>query len=527
MSKTGDIAKVSAKGSFHMLWGLIVSTIISSVGVIFIARLLGSDLYGLYTVVLTVPTAVSIFRDWGITSAIVKFTAQFRAEDRADEIRSIFLTGLIFEVAVGLALTVLSFFLANFIAIDVFNRPLIAPLIQIASLSILATGLVSAATSVFTGNERMELNSIMLVFQSIIKTLLIIGLVILGFSTAGATIGYTVGTVIAGVIGVALIKTIYTQLPKPASARHEIKAYLTAMLTYCLPLSIGTLIASLLAQFYAFLLPIYYAADNVQIGNYGIATTFVVLITFFATPVTTMMFPAFSKLDAKKDKETLGNIFQYSIKYASLLVIPATALVMCLAEPAVQTLFGTTYTTAPLYLALLAIQYLLTAFGLLTVSGFLNGQGETSFSLKLSIITALFGFPLGYFLIMNFGVIGFIAVTIIDGVPSLILSLFFINKKYGLSVDWWSSLKILSSTLLSSAITYLVLSELSFTRWIELLLGACIFIVVLLPLMLLSRSITRSDIANLRFMAKGLGSLSGIIDKILTLIERLITILRL
>ncbi len=77
MSKAGDIAKVSAKGSFHVLWGLVISTIISSVGTIFIARLLASDLYGLYTVVLTVPTMIQVFRDWGVNYAMVKFTAQF------------------------------------------------------------------------------------------------------------------------------------------------------------------------------------------------------------------------------------------------------------------------------------------------------------------------------------------------------------------------------------------------------------------------------------------------------------------
>jgi O-antigen/teichoic acid export membrane protein len=86
MSKTGDIAKVSAKGSFHLLWGLILSTVISSVGVIFIARLMGSDAYGLFTVVLTVPAIISLFRDWGVNSAMIKFTAQFRAEGRTDEI---------------------------------------------------------------------------------------------------------------------------------------------------------------------------------------------------------------------------------------------------------------------------------------------------------------------------------------------------------------------------------------------------------------------------------------------------------
>lgn len=526
MSKTGDIAKVSAKGSFHLLWGLIISTVIQSVGIIFIARLLGSELYGLYTIVLTVPTIVSIFRDWGINSAMVKFTAQFRAEGRTNEIRSIFATGLLFEIAMGLTLTVISFFLSGFIATSVFNRPTIAPLIQIASLTILANGLVNAASAVFTGYEKLELNSIMLVCQSIIKTCITIGLVILGLSATGATIGYTAGTVIAGLIGVALIMLIYTQLPKPTSSKHEIKAYFTAMLTYCLPLSIGTVITALLAQYYTFLLPIHYA-NNVEIGNYGIAINFVVLITFFATPITTMMFPAFSKLDAQKDKETLGNIFRYSIKYASLLVVPITAIIMSLAEPAVQTLFGNTYTTTSIYLALLAIQYLYTAFGNLTINNFLNAQGQTGYYLKMALLTGIVGFPLGYILIMNFGVLGLIITTLVAGLPSLALTLRFIKKTYSLTVDWGASLRILFASLFSGAITYFVVSELVFASWLRLLLGVCLFVVLVVPALLLSRAVSRSDISNLRLMASGLGKLGKIVDKLVSIIEHLMIFLRL
>lgn len=527
MSKTGDIAKVSVKGSFHLLWGLIVSTVISSVGVIFIARLLGSDLYGLYTVVLSVPLFIGIFRDWGINAAIVKFTAQYRAEGRIDEVRSIFLAGLIFRVAIGLVLSFLSFFLADFIASAVFSRPFIAPLIQIASLSILTSGLINAATAVFTGYERMALNSIMLVCQSIFKTATIIGLVILGFGAAGATIGYTVGTVIAGLIGIAFIKVIYSQLPKSASPSHEIKAYLSAMLTYGLPLSIGNVIINLLPRFYAFLLPIYYLTDNVQIGNYGIAVDFVVLITFFATPVTTMLFPAFAKLDAKNDKDSLRNVFRFSIKYASLLVVPAATLVMCLAEPAVQTLFGTTYAAAPLFLALLAVQYLYTAFGSLSVPAFLNGQGHTGMFLRMGLLTGVIGLILGSILILNFGVLGLVATTLVASIPSLIMALAFIRRTYGLTVDGGYSLRLLISSLLAAAVTYFVVSELVLASWAELLVGVCIFFVVLVPLLLLSRSVTRGDIANLRFMAGGLGGLGGVIGKLLRLVERLMDFLRL
>ena len=87
MSKAVDIAKVSTKGSFHALWGLATSTVILSVGTILVARLLGSDLYGLYTVVLTPTQLIALFVDWGITTAIIHFTAKYRVEGRTEEIR--------------------------------------------------------------------------------------------------------------------------------------------------------------------------------------------------------------------------------------------------------------------------------------------------------------------------------------------------------------------------------------------------------------------------------------------------------
>ena len=527
MSKAGDIAKVSAKGGFNVLWGLVISTVISSVGVIFIARLLGSDLYGLYAIVLTAPNLIMIFRNWGVNSAMIKFTAQYKAEGRAEEVRSIFLSGLIFEIALGLILSVISFMFSDFLATSVFNRPAIAPLIQIASFSILTGGLISAATAAFTGVERMALNSVMIICQSIIKTLLVIALVIVGLSISGAIIGFMTASLIAGLIGIALMWTIYKNLPKPITLKLEIKAYIKEMLKYGVPLSISTIIAGFLTQFYAFLLPIYYVTNNSMIGNYGIAQTFVVLIGFFATPITTMLFPAFSKLDPQKDKETLKNVYQFSIKYASLLVVPVAALVMSLAQPAVSTLFGATYETAPLFLALLSVSYLYTAFGNLSTGNLINSQGQTKLILKLTLLTIAIGFPMGLVLILQFGVIGLIITSLTAGLPSLFISLFWIKKHYSVTVDWGSSARVLLSSTISGALTYAVISQLEFASWIRLLLGVAIFVLVLVPALLFTRSITKSDVRNLRFMVGGLGILSGLINKVLSLLEKLIIALRL
>jgi O-antigen/teichoic acid export membrane protein len=520
MSKAADMAKVSAKGSFHLLWGLVISTVISSIATIFVARLLGSDLYGLYGIVMISPALIGVFRDWGINSAMVRYAAQFRSEDRESEVRNVLISGVFFEVAVGMGLSAISFGLSGYLATEVFHRPEIASLIQIASISILAGGLINAASAAFIGIEKMELNSIMLICQSIIKTALMITLVIFGLGSSGAVLGYTVAMVISGLIGVALVWTQYKNLPKLSNVKLEIKAYTKSMLTYGVPLSLSTIVSGFQGQYYAFLLPIFYVTDNTAIGNYGIASTFVILISFFATPITTMLFPAFSKLNPQNDKQTLQNVFQFSVKYASLIVVPVAALVMCLAEPAVSTLFGQTYASAPLFLALLALTYVYTAFGSLSMGNFISSQGKTTFILYLTLISATIGLPTGYILIMQFGVIGLIVTSLVTGIPNTIISLYWIKKHYGLTVEWGSSLKILLSSGMAAISTYILILQLGFPSIIRLIIGVIFYAFVLATATFLIKTINKSDIENLRAMVSDLGVFGKIVNGVLSFMQK-------
>lgn len=524
MSKAADMAKVSVKGGFHVMWGLIVSTVISAVGTILIALLLGEDNYGLYSIALTTPTLITLFRDWGINFAMIRYTAQSNAENNTAKIRSIFISGLLFEIVVGTVLSIVGFLLSGFLAATVFNRPGITSLLQIASFIVLTSALVSTATAAFTGLEKMHFNSIMLVSQSIFKTALVVALVLLGFGSSGAITGFTVSSLLAGLIGVAFLFRIYKRLPNLDGNKLQIGKDTKAMLKYGLPLSIGVIIAGVLAQYYNFLLYIY-VADDALIGNYSIASTFVVLITFFATPVTTMLFPAFSKLDHRKDPETLKNVFQASVKYASLLVVPAAAMVMALAQPAISTLFGNQYAEAPLFLSLLSITYLLTILGNLSTGNLINGQGQTKFNLTIAIITAIAGIPLGFIFISNYGVLGLIAVTLTAGIPGTTAALVFIKKHYNVTVDWRSSIKILISSVAAAALTYALLSQLStFSSLTRLIIGVAVFAPTYLVAAMLTKAFNTTDINNLREMLSALGPLQGILNYILNIIEKLMTL---
>ncbi|MGD6806054.1 MAG: flippase [Candidatus Bathyarchaeia archaeon] len=521
MSKATDMAKVSAKGGFHLLWGLVVSTVISAVGTIVIARLLGSDNMGLYSIAVAAPNLIATFRDWGVNTAMIKYSAQYNSENDSAKIRSIFISGFIFELILGLILAVFAISISGFLA-DMFQRPQIAQLIQITSIFILTGGLVNTATAAFTGMEKMHLNSIMLIIQSLVKTGLIILLVFFGLGTLGATIGYTVAVAIAAITGVLLTYTIYASLPKSTDGKLAIGETTKALLKYGLPLSIGSILSGFLTQFYSWIMAIF-VTDNGAIGNYSVATNFVVLITFFATPVTTMLLPAFSKLDYKKEYQDLKNIFQYSVKYAALIVLPVTTLVMSLSQPAIGTLFEDSYPLAPLFLTLLSLNYFFSAFGSLSIGNLINSQGDTKYNLILTIVSVVIGFPLSFLLVSQFGIVGLIITTTVVGIPGLVWSLGFIKKRYGIEVDWGSSAKILFSAGLTGILTYLFVSWLPFSDLIRLLLGVVAFAVVFLVIAVVTRTITRSDITLIRQIVGGLGPLRKPLTLVLNLLEKLMS----
>ncbi len=518
------MAKVSAKGGFHLLWGLVLSTVISSVGTIILAGLLTSGDYGLYTIALAAPNLIVNFRDWGVTTAMIKYSAQYRSENNVAKIRSVFVSGFAFEIILGLALSVVSLVLSGFIATTFYTRPAITQLIQIASFSILTGALVNTATAAFTGMEKMHLNSIMLIIQSVFKTVLIIGLVMFGLGTLGAVDGFSLAVLIAGVIGVLLVYTMYRELPNPNHIKLELIQTIKTMIKYGLPLSIGTILAGFLAYFYIFIMA-FFVKDNSLIGSYSVSVNFVVLITFFATPVTTMLFPAFSKLDHAKERETLKNVFQYSVKYAALIVVPVTSLVMALAHPAIFTIFGAKYPEAPLFLALQAMAYLFTAVGSLSAANLINGQGYTKYNLILTILTVLIGFPYSLAMVSQFGIIGLIVATSTVGIPSLFFALRFIKKNFGVTVDWVSSGKILLSSGLTGFLTFLSLSLLPFSSPVQLLLGVIIFTITFLLIAVVTRTINRSDLISIRQIVNSLGPLSRLLSVFVNLIEKLMNVL--
>ena len=520
MAKAAEMGHTSAVGSFHLFLGRTFSTIFLAVGTIIVGLFILPTAYGLYTIAAIPISTFLLFQDWGVGAAMTKFCSQSRAENRESDLRGIIIAGMTFEVGTGLLLTIISLLTASFVATFIFGKPETAFLIALISITILSSAFAGAAQSVFTGFERMKLSSYTMICQALVQSILSAVLVYFGFGAVGAATGYTIGSVASAVISVFLLYfAIFRRLDSQFAFKSDLFQTLKPMLKFGIPLAISTIIAGILTQFYSFMMAIFCSASI--IGNYRIATNFAVFVTFFSIPISTVMFPAFSKINPEKERKLLKTIFASSAKYTAILLIPVTLAGIVLSKSLIGTLYGDKWSYAAPLLSLSVAGYLYTVFGNLSMYSLIPALGETKFYMKLNLLNILIGIPLAFILIPELGIIGVIIVSLTDGLPSMFIGLFWIWKKYETVIDFKSSAKIFLSSLIAAAVAFVFLHFLDMAYWVQLLTGLALFFGVFLIVTPLSGAISREDINNLRNIFSSSGVISKILEIPLALMEKI------
>ena len=259
-----------------------------------------------------------------------------------------------------------------------------------------------------------------------------------------------------------------------------------------------------------------------MIGNYKIAVNFAIILTFFTTPISTVLFPAFSKIDPHSETSVLRTVFSASVKYASLFLLPATMAMMVLSKSMISTIYADKYPYAPYLLSLYVIVNLFVIFGSLSSSNLLSALGKTQLLLKLNLAALFIGLPLAFFLIPLLGLPGMIITSFSAGLPGLFFILYWLWKNYKINLEFKSPLKIFISSLVAAIATFVYLRFVPAPAWLLLISGLALFIVVYLVAIPVSGAVDQADINNLRTMFLGMGRMSKLLEIPLSFIERLL-----
>lgn len=515
-----DLSKMlqrSARGSLILIVGQLVSTLITALGTIIVARFLGSTKFGIIFIA-NIPISIALlFVNNGVSQALMKFLAQYRHENQHQNLKTVALAGFLLNLTVSSALTVLVYALSGYIANQVFHEPELQLLIQVLSFSIFAHALVNLSYAVFVGYERMALRSLTNIAYSILKSVLAPLLVLLGYGAFGAAIGNTAPLLISGLIGLALVMFIVSKEEKEDSSLPLSDA-VRMIIAFSYPLFFSSLLMGGLNQVFNFLLPLY--VEPSVIGNFSVALSFTVLVSFFTAPITTALFPLFSKLEQSEDG-ALRMVFQNAVKYMSLVTFPITTAIIALSPQIIQALYESSYVQAPFFMKLHMLNFYFIGVGAMTLGNLLTSQKQTQTTFRMTLIQILIGLPLGVYLIPRYGVVGFIATSLVSTKLGLFYGLWWVRRHFRFSVNWAASFKMLIAAAVSYAVTTIYLGSVDLNVWVELLSGGVLLVLVYAVLIPLIGAIDREDVHDIRIITGSFGPLSYLIGFLLGVAERL------
>jgi len=486
------VAKDSARGSFFLVAGNILATVVQAIGVFVIARLLGPELYGIYTLSFAVPTLLFHVADFGVNEGLIKFSASLRVKGEESKIATLVRNGFLFKLFLALIISCFTILFSDYFAVYIVNRPNISMYIRLASLSILLNAMLTTATSAFVGIERMEYSALITDVQAATKVAVSILLVFLGFTVAGAITGVVVGALAAGLLSAALVYLKLYKTLNPTKENDNFIDSLKILVGYGFPIYISVLLFQVIPEFQSIILSMF--TTDADIGNFKASLNFATLIGLLILPMATALFPAFSKLD--KDSNDIIKFFRISTKYTTLLIVPLATMVAIFSKEIIEIVYGPQYVSAPTFLSLHITLYLLVGLGYQVQKSFFNGIGETFTTLKIGLITLLLFILLGPFLTMYFSVQGLIIAILTSNTVATIYGAYKAKTKFKIEFPYKSLLSIYCAAIISAAIALLALRATSFPSLPKVAIAVSIYLLCYITLLPITRAITKRELVE-------------------------------
>jgi len=514
------VAEDSARGGFFLVSGSALATVIMAIGSILVGRFLGPELYGQYTLALVVPQLLFIFTDLGINQGIIKFTASLRSKGETNRLTKIIKYGLLLRASTGIAIFIINYAFADLFASFILQRPDLAFYIRIASTSVLFQVIFTTATSAFVGLDKTEYNALTTNIQAIAKAIISIALVLLGFSVAGAIIGYMASYIVAAVASISILLLIIRE-KQNVQNNYSISDDLKALIRYGAPLYISLLLTGFLPLYQRILLAIF--TTDAEIGNYNAASNFVALMAVLSVPITTTLLPAFSKLDSSTNQK-IKAFFKLANKYTALIIVPITFLIIIFSKEIVNVIYGSTYQSASLFLATFCLVYFLVGLGYFTLSSFYNGLGETKTTLKMSLLAFITLVFLSPVLTKTYSVLGLIVASLTTSTISTVYGSYIARKNFRLEFDTRQIIKIYLISAVCSVPSVLLLYLTSLPKLFNIIIGGLLYLFIYATLTPLTKIVNTSELQTVTHITQKIRLLAFIVKPILKYQQKLLHI---
>lgn len=439
------------QGTKYSLLSLIIVTLIISIQSIIVARILGPENLGIFTILTNMQGIVALLAVFGIPAATVKFVAEFNVKDKKILDNTIS-TSMFLISFLAIFISVIYFSSANLIALNLYHEPVLIPLIKISSITVLISSSSLILKSILQGFQKIELLSKLNILNSIIS-LIMVSYLVFNYGLIGAVIGVFIYTVISTSINLRYTYLIFKE--KKVNFQFNINKKVTKkILNYGFPALLSSIVV----------IPAFWFANTIlalksgfgQVGLFGVAQNLANLLMFIPSAIAIPLIPIISELYTKNIIE-MSSIISRIFRVVGLFLLPFAISIALFSKDIINIVYGQQFCGAWYILFFMAATIFLSAFDSI-IGSVMLGTGKMWEAFGVNLFWMCCFIPLSYFFITNYGLNGLGYAYLISYLFFTVLITLYATKKLKIKFENLSSLIAIS--VASFTISFLILIKL-------------------------------------------------------------------
>ncbi len=336
-----SIRQTVLKNTIWLAVGNVASRLIRAILIIYAARVLGTEGYGVFSYALSIAAFFTIFSDIGLSALLTRETVRNSDPEKKSE----YLSTTFWIKLVLLAITAL---ITIFVAPHLTKIIEARPLIPIVALLLVFDSLRGFGFSITRAQNRMELEAVLSILTDLFITILGLFVLFINPTTIALTYAYVAGS---GIGFVLIFITLRRQL-KGIFLKFN-KNLIKPILSTAWPFAIMGLLGGFMINIDTIILGIFRSAYD--LGLYAAAQRPLQLLYVIPAVLAIPLFPIMSKLVHNNSLTKLKELLENSIAIVIVIAIPITVGGIILGKQLIDLVFGQGYGGATLTFQLLLI----------------------------------------------------------------------------------------------------------------------------------------------------------------------------
>ncbi|MFH1850440.1 MAG: oligosaccharide flippase family protein [archaeon] len=396
----------------------------------FIGRALRPEEFGIFGVVVFLASMINTV----ITTAFQQTISRFVAQDTryASDVRT---KGLLVVLCFSFAITLLYLASAGWIA-SLLNDASLAVFIRISSALILVSSVFHGYLGYLNGLKRFREHAIITYIYSLLRLLLIVSAVWLGYGVKGALVA----------IILSPLAFVLVFMFRYSGGRISGSVTLRRIFAFAYPLMLFTIVLNLFLNLDLFMVKSLSdeSSANLLAGLYTAASTLARIPYYLILGLSMVLFPLISESTHANNHERTRKQISRSMRYCLLFLVPIVAVISSTSRGLLTLVYSAAYAGAAPALGILIIGNAFFAlFVILTTV--VSGSGQPKKSFLISVPLLVLDLILNYLLITRWGISGAAAGTTIASAAAFFIAAYYVHRKFKALISAASTIRIIAS----------------------------------------------------------------------------------